>query len=79
MVKGYLVLVRHLSSSILKIWTVICTVNKPKQSLVKIPNKTKIIFEQDMTPKHTWNIVKDRIAKMKLNILDWTHKKVIES
>ena len=40
--------------------------NELKQSMAKISNKTKIIFQQELAPWRTSNIVKDRIAKMKL-------------
>ena len=45
-----------------------------KQSIAKIPVKNKIIFQQDLAPWHTSRIVKEKIEKMKLNLLNWTPK-----
>ena len=45
-----------------------------KQFITKIPNKTKMIFQQDLAPWHTSDIVKEKIAKLKLNVLDWAPK-----
>lgn len=45
-----------------------------KQSIAKIPHKTKIIFQQDLVPWHTSAIVQDKIRKMKLNVLNWAPK-----
>ena len=45
-----------------------------KRSMAKFPKKTKMVYQQDLAPWHKSNIVKDKIAKLKLNILDWTPK-----
>ena len=42
-----------------------------KHSLKKIPKQTKVIYQQDLAPWHTSDIVKDKIAKLKL---DWVPK-----
>ena len=56
--------------------TMYCKISKNelKQSMTKLPGKTGIIFQHDLAPWHTSNIVKDKIAKMKLNVLDWPSK-----
>ncbi|CAF1534459.1 unnamed protein product [Adineta ricciae] len=48
--------------------------NQVKQSMAKIPKNIKMIFQQDLAPWHTSNIVKDKIAKLKFHALDWTPK-----
>ena len=45
-----------------------------KQSMAKLPKKTMFIFQQDLAPWHTSNLVKEKISKMKLNVLPWTAK-----
>ena len=45
-----------------------------KHSMAQIPKNTKILFQQDLAPWHTSNIVKEKIAKLKLDLLDWTPK-----
>ena len=45
-----------------------------KHSMAQIPKNTKIFFQQDLAPWHTSNIVKGKIAKLKLNLLDWPSK-----
>ena len=44
--------------------------NEMKQFLVKTPMQGKMVFEQDLTPWHTSNIVKEKITKLKLRALD---------
>ena len=48
--------------------------NELKQSMVKLPGKTSIVFQHDLASWHTSDMVKDKIAKMKLNVLDWSSK-----
>ena len=48
--------------------------NELKQSMATIPMKNKIIFQHDLAPWHTSNILKDQIRKLKLNVLDWAPK-----
>ena len=48
--------------------------NEVKQSMAIIPDKTSIIVQHDLTRWYTSDMVKDKIAKMKLNILDWPSK-----
>ena len=48
--------------------------NELKQSMAGITSKKKIIYQQDLAPWHTSNIVKDQIRKMKLKVLDWAPK-----
>lgn len=45
-----------------------------KKFITKIPKKTKMIYQQDLAPWHTSDIVKEKIAKLKLNVLDWAPK-----
>ena len=45
-----------------------------KHSMAQIPKTTKILFQQDLAPWHTSNIVKEKIAKLKLDVLDWAPK-----
>ena len=45
-----------------------------KQSMRKISTKHRLTFQQDLAPWHTSNIVKDKIKKLKLNVLDWAPK-----
>ena len=43
-------------------------------SIKQMPKKNEVFFQQDLAPWHTSNIVKDKIAKLKLNVLDWAPK-----
>ena len=45
-----------------------------KRFMAKFPKKTKMVYQQDLAPWHTSNKVKDKIAKLKLNVLDWAPK-----
>ena len=45
-----------------------------KHSMAQIPKNTKIFFQQDLAPWHTSNIVKEKIAKLKPDLLDWAPK-----
>ncbi|CAF4617904.1 unnamed protein product [Rotaria socialis] len=45
-----------------------------KQLITEIPNKTEMFFQQDLAPWHTSDTVKKKIAKVKLNVLDWAPK-----
>ena len=45
-----------------------------KHSMAQIPKNTKIFFKQDLAPWHTPNIMKEKIAKFKLDLLDWAPK-----
>ncbi|CAF2016844.1 unnamed protein product [Rotaria magnacalcarata] len=45
-----------------------------KHSMAQIPKTTKILFQQDLAPWHTSNIVKEKIAKLRLDVLDWAPK-----
>ena len=40
----------------------------------KLPGKTSIVFQDDWALCHILDIVKDKIAKMKLKVLDWPLK-----
>ena len=48
--------------------------NEMQQFLAKIPAQGKMVFQQDLTSWHTSNIVKEKIAKVKLIMLDWALK-----
>ncbi|CAF1477350.1 unnamed protein product [Adineta ricciae] len=56
--------------------TLYCDVLKHelKQSMSMLPNKSEIIFQQDLAPWHTSNIVQNTIKRMKLNVLNWAPK-----
>lgn len=45
-----------------------------KQYINKIPKKNQFVFQQDLVSWHTSNLVKDKISKLKLNVLDWAPK-----
>ncbi|CAF3398923.1 unnamed protein product [Rotaria socialis] len=45
-----------------------------KRSMAKFLKKTKMIYQQDLAPWHTSGIVKEKITKLKLNVLDWAPK-----
>ena len=45
-----------------------------KHSMAQIPKATKILFQQDLAPWQRSNIVKEEIAKLKLDVLDWAPK-----
>ena len=45
-----------------------------KRSMAKFPKKTKMVYQEDFVPWQTSNIVKGKIAKLKLNVLDWALK-----
>ena len=44
------------------------------QSMSMVPNKSELIFQQDLAPWHTSNIVQATIKQMKLKVLDWAPK-----
>ena len=49
--------------------------NEMKQFLAKMPvQQGKMMFEQDLAPWHTSNIVKEKIAKLRLRMLGWALK-----
>ena len=45
-----------------------------KHSLKQIPKQIKVIYQQGLAPWHTSDTVKDKIAKLKLTVLDWVPK-----
>ena len=45
-----------------------------KLSMEKFPKRTKVIYQEDLAPWQMSNIVKDKITKLKLNVLDWAPK-----
>lgn len=45
-----------------------------KRSMAKLTQKAKITLQQDLAPWHTAKIVKEKIKKMKLKVLDWPSK-----
>ena len=49
--------------------------NEIKQFLAKTPATAKMIFQQDLSPWHTSNMVKAKIVKLKLNVLEWAPKR----
>ena len=48
--------------------------NDVKQFLAKIVAQRKMVFEQDLVPRHMSIIVKEKIVKLKLRVLDWALK-----
>ena len=48
--------------------------NELKRSMAKLQDKHKIIYQQDLAPWHTSNLVKNKMEKLKLKVLDWPAK-----
>ena len=48
--------------------------NEVKQFLAKTPAQGKIVFQQDLASWNTSDIVKEKIVKLKLKVLDWALK-----
>ena len=48
--------------------------NEMKQFLAKHPVQGKMVFQQDLVPWHTSNILKKQIVKLKLRVFDWAPK-----
>ena len=44
------------------------------QSMGKLPNKSAYTFQQDLAPCHTSKLVQEKMAKLKLNVLEWPAK-----
>ena len=44
------------------------------QSMGKLPNKFAYTFQQDLAPCHTSKLVQEKMAKLKLNVLEWPAK-----
>ena len=44
------------------------------QSMEKFPNKSAYTFQQDLAPWHTPKLVQEKMAKLKLNVLEWPAK-----
>ena len=44
------------------------------QSMGKLPNKSAYTFQQDLVPQHTSKLVQEKMAKLKLNVLEWPVK-----
>ena len=44
------------------------------QSIGKLPNKSVCTFQQDLAPWHTSKLVQEKMAKLKLNVLEWPEK-----
>ena len=44
------------------------------QSMSMAPNKSELIFQQDLAPWHTSNIVQATIKQMKFKVLNWAAK-----
>ena len=44
------------------------------QSMGKLPNKSAYTFQQDLAPWHTSKLVQEKMAKLKLNVLEWPVK-----
>ena len=48
--------------------------NEIKRFLAKIPTQGKIVFQPNLAPWYTSNIVKEKIVKPKLGLFDWAPK-----
>ena len=44
------------------------------QSMGKLPNKSAYTFQQNLAPWHTSKLVQEKMAKLKLNVLEWPAK-----
>ena len=44
------------------------------QSMRTLPNKSVYTFQQDLAPCHTSKLVQEKMAKLKLNVLEWSAK-----
>ena len=44
------------------------------QSMGKLPNKSEYTFQQDLAPCHKSKIVQEKMAKLKVNVLEWPAK-----
>ena len=44
------------------------------QSMGKLPNKSAYTFQQDLVPWHTSKLIQEKMAKLELNVLEWTVK-----
>ena len=44
------------------------------QSMGKLLNKSAYTFQQDLAPCHTSKLVQEKMAKLKLNVLEWSVK-----
>ena len=45
-----------------------------KRSIAKLPDKGKIIYQQDLAPWYMSKMVKANMKKMKVKVLDWSTK-----
>ena len=43
-------------------------------SMGKLPNTSAYTFQQDLAPWHTSKLVQEKMAKLKLNVLEWPAK-----
>ena len=48
---------------------------KLNRSMATFPKETKMVYQEDVTLWQMWNIVKDKIAKLKLRVLDRAPKR----
>ena len=44
------------------------------QSIGKLPNRSAYTFQQDLAPCHTSKLFQEKMAKLKLNVLEWPAK-----
>ena len=44
------------------------------QSMGKLSNKSEYTFQQDLAPWYTSKLVQEKMAKLKLNVLEWLAK-----
>ena len=45
-----------------------------KQFLAKSPVQRKMVFQQDLVPWHTSNVVKEQTVELRLRVFDWAPK-----
>ena len=44
------------------------------QSIRQLPNRPAYMFQQDLVPWHTSKLVQEKMAKLRLNVLEWPAK-----
>ena len=44
------------------------------QSMGKLPNKSEYAFQRGLAPCHTSKLVQEKMAKLKVNVLEWPAK-----
>ena len=57
-------------------WTLYCDVLQQEliQSMEKLSNKSAYTFQQDLSSCHTSKLIQEKMAKLKVNVLEWPAK-----